>query len=275
MPKIDQREYKMMLRADGFAGDKRARREAVRACWRDFRDRLCAEAIGSGGDLDHAPKDKRRNVQFFDTSDNTLRRDCGLVIRLRRRRDRDGRWDATLKFRSGDRIQSGHLRFRRDGDGKDKYEEDIKSPVGSGRAAFMSLYSRSSTVDAAVRRPRDIGDCLKPFRRLGGLRLPGKAISVAPVGGFAAAETVFEGGTIALPGSAEAECGLIVWTDAAGDPRVPVVAEFSFRYKLGKGKGVRAARRAWRAFECLHADRRWVDPSGRTKTAFVYDLAAA
>jgi len=276
--KVNRREYKMMLHPGCFQGDARTQGKAVEGCWRAFAGMLEREGIDTAGKMSLGKAGKQRQVSFFDTTDHALRRDLGLVFRLRRRRDRKGPWDATLKFRSGDRILTGSHRFRCGNKvtGKHKLEEDIKAPYKSETASFVSLISRSATAEGALRNaPKDIGDCLKSFDRLGSFEFPDTDQPVHAVNGFEASEQVYEGAFVALSDKIKAECGFVIWTNSNGDPSYPAVAEFSFRYELKDGgKDAMAAKSAWRAFETLYGARSWVDPSSKTKTAFVYDDVA-
>ncbi|MCF3639467.1 hypothetical protein LXM94_05740 [Rhizobium sp. TRM95111] len=271
--KLTSREYKLTLHADRFAGDHATCRAAMRAFWADAGRRLTAAGIAALQSPERAEPDKQRDLLFLDTVDKALFRRAGFVYRMRRRTGSDGEWQATLKFRHGDRLLSAAKDYRRRGGGKGgrgKLEEDIKAvPRGEG-PGFWALFSRS--VDAGVddrARIATIGDCLRPFSRLPSVSMPPVGAPVTPVGGLAVVEHVHGGGALSLSDDVEAECALILWW-RKGEATSPIAAEFSFRFALAKGEVEAAvATSAWDAMTALYGSG-WVAPRGTTKTALVY-----
>lgn len=274
---IERREYKMMLHHVNFGGGAKSRNRAAVACWNDFSEMLGQHAITTAGALIPEKPKRQRNVCFLDTKNQTLRRDHGLVFRLRRRRKKSRLWDATLKFRSGDHIQSGHHQFRcRDSvPGKTKYEEDVKASMASKKPMYVPLFSRSATAKKVIEEfPTTLGKCLEHFDQLENFNISDPETPVQQLGYFEATEHVFLGTTIFLPNQAKAECAIVVWTDTPEETAEPLVAEFSFRFDLDKGKGeLDVARSAWDAFTLIYSETNWVNPNGMTKTAFVYEMA--
>lgn len=263
---VTSREYKVMLRPGRFTGPERDLLAAADGLWRAFSRGVGAAAIRIDGALDEVTR--RRLVMFLDTGKHDLGA-RGYILRRRRNVD-DEEDELTLKFRHPDCHVSQDRDMRaRDGHSKTKFEEDIKAP-------FTSLYSFSTTVkDVSLGVDRlgavsnlfpDLAKRLKPLD--GGL-------TVLPIRGFTARETVIGGGILQIGKTpvVDAECALIVWhDDSRPRARKPAVVEFSFRY--GSDAGLYEGATARRAFEVFHLMQarlaRWIDPNSRTKTAFVY-----
>jgi hypothetical protein len=266
--KVVSREYKLMLRANRFAGDERALQSAARAFWRDLSRSVAEIVVGVGGDLGKV--ECSRLITFLDTAE------AGLHARsyiFRERRDlSDDTREVTLKFRHPDRHIAADrvMNARRGKNVRTKFEEDIKGP-------FVTLYSFSTTVQAGGRRTfARLDDVAQLFPDLAG-RLERLSLDepISVVKGFTAREVVLGGGELRLAEKAKAtaESALIVWYDhGRGDDR-PCAVEFSFRYgsKREKYDGT-VSRQAFDVFGHLQTTlRAWVDPRSRTKTAFVYE----
>jgi hypothetical protein len=262
---VQSREYKVMLRPEGFSGDEPAMRKSASAFWRDFRAHIADVVIEAEGELEKI--NTQRLITFFDTSKQLLNRGSYIV---RERVDLEsGVRQVTLKFRHADRFlaQDRTIEPSDPKGARTKFEEDIKAP-------FLSLYSFSTTVPLE-KGPRDLGDLVRQFpdiaERVEDFQ---KSQPLAAVNGFTARELVIEGGTIKIGKhpKVEAECALIVWYDRAGRKDMPVAVEFSYRY--GDDNEVydgAAAGRAFATFTVLQTQlSKWVAPEGRTKTAFVF-----
>ncbi|CDZ47742.1 hypothetical protein [Neorhizobium galegae] len=269
--KLSSREYKLTLHAPEFAGDEAAYRSKAADFWTDTVNRLGETGIGASGKLNLLEPDKQRNVFFLDTPDKALYERSDLVFRMRRPVAAKGDWDATLKFRHGDRLLAGAPAFRlREGRGRGKFEEDVKAVPRSGMPGFWALFSRS--VEAAFgprKKLLTIGDCLAPFEKLDSASLPPLKEKVQTVSGLKVIEHVFEDGWLNLSKKVEAECALILWwkEDKALEP---IAAEFSFRFALDDGEAdAKVVRNAWTAMTALSGSP-FIDPKGRTKTALVY-----
>jgi hypothetical protein len=269
--KLQSREYKLMLHPDKFAGDADERQTAVGGFWNEVRERMVHAGVETSGGLDVMDSAKQRCVLFLDTQDKALYRNCDLVLRLRRPLKSEGRWDATLKFRHGDRLLAEACGVRsRKGDKERKFEEDVKMVPRKGQPGFWALFSHS--VEARYKKnvtPGAVAQCLEPFSGLREDRLPSPELAVVRVGGADITEHVLEGGALHLPGGTEAQCALILWW-REGRPTEPYAAEFSFRFDLNKGRvKEECARSAWTALTSLcHSS--WADPRGPTKTALIY-----
>lgn len=90
---------------------------------------------------------------------------------------------------------------------------------------------------------------------------------------FVGREIVLEGATLLLgKRDIEAECALVLWYDDGEQDTTPVVAAFSFTYgddaEDYRGPVARDAYEVLRLLQDGVGE--WVDPTPRTKTAFVY-----
>ena len=271
--RITGREYKLMLRAAPFRGGEDRRRKAVEECWRSLRRSARIVDVTANGDLKVSNIRKQRLVRFYDTEQQALYRRAGFILRLRRRIDSNGPWDATLKFRNGDWVRAAAQAFEAKSAGKAKFEEDVKTRPAVDGLQFVPLFSRSAdtTIDRA---PTTVGQWLASYKEFGANAFPDPSADLALVRGFEAQEAVFDGAELRLSGEVDAECAIILWSRSDGDPEETVAAEFSVRYDFkAKGRSAKIADRAWGVFAALCGNGEWADPSASTKTAFVYDEA--
>ncbi len=262
---VQSREYKVMLRPEGFGGNEQAMLGAAGAFWRDFRKETAHVVIEAEGDLDKIKT--RRLITFFDTSKQLLN---GSSYIFRERVDLESeKRQVTLKFRHADRFltQDRTMDPSVPQGAKTKFEEDIKAP-------FLSLYSFSTSLPRDE-PSRDLGELARLFpdvaERVEGFR---ESERLAAVNGFTAREQVIEGGSIRIGKhpKVEAECALIVWYDHAGRKDMPGAVEFSYRYgDDDEAYGGTTARRAFEVFTALQTRlAKWVAREARTKTAFVF-----
>jgi hypothetical protein len=262
---VQSREYKVMLRPEGFGGTEQAMLKAAGAFWRDFRTQTAEVVIEAQGELDRVKT--QRLITFFDTPKQLLN---GSSYIFRERVDLEsGKRQVTLKFRHADRFlaQDRTMDPSVAQDARTKFEEDIKAP-------FLSLYSFSTSL-ALDKASRDLAQLAHLFpdiaERVEGFR---ESEPLAAVNGFTARELVVEGGSLRIDKhpKVEAECALIVWYDHAGRKDMPVAVEFSYRYADdAEAYGGTTARRAFQIFNVLQTQlAKWVAPDARTKTAFVF-----
>ncbi|NVP54529.1 hypothetical protein [Mycoplana rhizolycopersici] len=267
---ITSREYKVGLQAGRFGAIGETSTAAVAECWRDLAQILQEGGLPVQGAAKTTDPAKQRNLHFLDTRDLDLFGGRGLLFRLRRPIASKGDWSATLKFRHGDRLLADAEDFRPSGKGELKFEEDVKPVPGAMGASFWALFSRSA--QAKVKSADDLrtlGDCLALFDDIGDLNLPSLETEVLAVGGNMIVEHVFEGLSIVFSDTVTAPCALILWW-RDGEPKMPVAAEFSFRFELEEGRtNPKVARGAWRALRDVAASP-WGDPLGATKTGFIY-----
>jgi hypothetical protein len=263
--KIGSREYKIMLKADRFAGDESQLLAAAQAFWREGTKTFGPAVRFISGDL--AVIKDNRLIRFYDTSDHYLNRNAYI---FRERVDLSGKKrEVTLKFRHPDRFIARHRDMRGNGKSKTKFEEDIKPP-------FQQLYSYSTTqplaADAEIARLRDI---LKLYP---GLRssLTGFTADepLTLVDNFTAREVVIAGSGLHLGKkfNVSASCVLVIWYDHDSRGDTPVVAEFSFKYGDNReAYGGGTVRRAYEAFRLMQTELdEWTDRESKTKTACVY-----
>jgi hypothetical protein len=255
-----------MLQPKRFGEGEQAVLESASAFWRDF----CASAdnigIESTGDLDKIKT--RRLITFFDTAKQHFNR-SNYIFRERQYID-SGEREVTLKFRHADRFvaEDRNMDAAKPKDAQTKFEEDIK-------ASFRSLYSFSTTLATTGKLPRTLGEMARLIPDVAG-RLEGfrRSEPLTPVNDFTARELVIEGASIRLSKQPKvsAECALIVWYDNAGRKSTAVAVEFSYRY--GDKNEEYDGTSTLRAFDTLNLLqmklKKWTDPKGATKTAFVY-----
>lgn len=268
--RVMSREYKIMLRADLFAGDGQQLLKAASEFWHNFKTVVDDIVIDADGDLDKITR--KRTIKFYDTDKHRLRSNDYV---FRERCDIDtGKREVTLKFRHPDRyISQGRNMDARDADrGKTKFEEDIKRP-------FLKLYSFSTkqkipntknvnTMSDPVRLYPDLAEKLDHYE---------EDEEIKVVGDFTARELVITGGEFQISNhpKLESECALIVWYDNVRDDKKPVVVEFSFRYGNERGNYTRnMAQRAYDVFQIIQKKlKSWIDPKSKTKTAYLYGRA--
>jgi hypothetical protein len=276
IPRIDCREYKMML-------DPRPFREAAGALemfWDDVQDLASALGVGVGGQFD-LDKVRHRTITFLDTPDNTLHAN-GLILR-RRGKQNNGKTEYTLKCRDADRyVATGwDVRGAEGLNAELKFEEDIGVP-------FVSRFSRSGTVSLEKSNLRELG---KKLRTLGEaamlfpvLRTLTRDCLPCPidtelrsVNPFKVHELVCKGPELAFtdPDDSErskrAEVALILWRKEKNDR--PVAAEFSFRYSDANEDFSSAVALAAKRLFLVSQQLDWARPEALTKTQYVYKTA--
>ena len=263
---VVSREYKVMLQATKFAGTQKQLLTTARDLWGDFARAVEPFVFKADGTLDTIAK--QRLIVFLDSQAQHLRAG-GYIFRVRRAID-GSQPEVTLKFRHPDRYvaerrQMKSCRIRTE----TKFEEDVKAP-------FVSLYSFSTRGRIARNGvPATLDDVVNLFpdlpKRLG---KTDERLSISEVNGFTARELVITGPMLKIGTTpkVKVECALIVWYDQHGAADEPVAVEFSYRYGNAAGQyGGKVARRAFDIFETMQTDlKTWIDPSPRTKTAFVY-----
>ncbi len=266
MKSINSREYKLMLRASKFNGDREALRDRAHTLWSELAAIIVPHAIAVSGTEE--VEQKRRQVRFLDTREHWLR-SHDYVVRERIDLDKAER-TVTLKFRHADRYisQDRDMKPAEDFEGDMKFEEDIKPE-------FQKVYSFSSnTVVPADTSFDKLGDVADIY--------PGLALAVdefpqdeelETVRGFTAYELVAKGTSFQIRKDPEvpAECSLTIWYADETDDK-PIIAEFSFKYQGDEDSySAKMAQRAYNAFIAIQNNLGdWLDPKSMTKTAFVY-----
>ena len=134
--KVVAREYKVMLRAEQFAGDESKLLDAANEFWEAFTQAINPLDLKTDGSLKEITD--RRIIDFYDTDTPHLLYGNDYIFRVRRDTSTDER-EITLKFRHLDRyIAQDRDMDAREASQEKKFEEDIKSP-------FTVLYSFSTT----------------------------------------------------------------------------------------------------------------------------------
>ena len=264
--KVISREYKVMLRAEKFAGTEQDVLIAAGQLWGEIARIIEPIALKVSGTLDTISK--KRLVSFLDSEARQLWAG-GYIFRVRRSPG-GRRPEVTLKFRHPDRYvaESRQMKSRRIRTSI-KFEEDIKQP-------FVSLYGYSTT--GRVRRkavPTTLEQVSALFPDLSKRIVDMKCSHELEVVGFTAREVVVSGSfvRIGVMPQVSVECALIVWYNEDERSHDPVAVEFSYRYGNPSGRySGKAAKRAFDMFEALQRDlTEWVGLNARTKTACVYD----
>jgi hypothetical protein len=264
---VSSREYKIMLKAQRFAGDEEQVLRAAAQFWDECARTMGPLVLGLLGDLNeiHA----RRAIRFYDTPDRRLN-DNLYIVRERAGLDGNSR-EITLKFRHPDRYIAADrdMRSALNGKVKTKFEEDIKPP-------FQQLYSFSTTVE--VPADHKLGKIKHVVNLFPGFKAAFRGFTddepLGIVEDFTARELVVGGGSLYLGKryDVHASCVLVVWHDHLKEGGVPAVAEFSFKYgDKGETYGGGTVRRAYDAYQALQLKMpEWTDTASKTKTAFVY-----
>jgi hypothetical protein len=266
--KVISREYKIMLNAERFQGDEEQLLKQAAVFWNDFSTAVQDDVLNSRGDLKKIRKSKRRLITFYDTEEQLLN-NGSYVFRERRRVDNGSR-QVTLKFRHLDRYisQGRDMAAGSSAGAESKFEEDIKPE-------FTKLYSHSTSItEPDTQEFNNLGDIAGLFPGLKkGLKSYKAKTPLSLLNGLEARELVITGAELKIgkkPG-VKAECALVSWYDDACDLEKPLVVEFSFRYRDEcECYGVKAARRAFDAFETLQKLAAWIDPDSKTKTKYAY-----
>jgi hypothetical protein len=264
---VISREYKIMLRSKVFAGGDQQLLQVASNFWHDFKQAIDKTVGDKDGNL--AKINNRRTIEFYDTDDHRLNKNS-YIFRKRVNLDTGGQ-EVTLKFRHPDRYLSQDRNMKAaDSDiAKTKFEEDIKP-------AFVTLYSYSTTQKISdTTHLRTMKDVARLYPALSGeVDDYDEHADIEVINGFTAREVVVEGAKfrVGKEPKIESDCALIVWYDDRGDPKKPVVAEFSFRYGNKGGEYEKeVAHRSYTVFQILQEDLpTWIDPDSKTKTAFVF-----
>ena len=264
---VGSREYKIMLKADRFAGDEAAALKAATEFWREGVRVFGPAVLFTSGNLDQVKA--KRLIRFFDTTSQHFNRNAYI---FRERADLDGKErEVTLKFRHPDRYISADrdMGAAKGTKAKTKFEEDIKPP-------FQHLFSFSTSQvippDQNITKIKDV------LRLYPGLTKSLKGFSdeepLSLVDDFTAREIVVSGASMKLgkKHNVSAGCVLVLWYDHAESNGNSVVAEFSFKYgDNGEAYGGGTVRRAYDMFQLLQTRMGdWTDKDSKTKTAFVY-----
>lgn len=266
--KVISREYKLVLKAENFAGAENNLAKKAHVFWSTCKKILKPVIKVINGDLDKMSI--QREIRFYDTCNLSLH-SIDYVFRERKNLLDDEK-EVTLKFRHPDRYisQDRDMLPRKIGKGETKFEEDIKAP-------FLKLYSFSSSQPIA---DDQVFTKLKHIVKL----YPGLASELKEdteeekiflVNELSIQEVVITGAELIICDNprVKAECALIFWYDSKVFEADPIIVEFSFRYGNKKEKYSReAAQKFFDLFMLIQEGMKsWIDSKNATKTGFVYD----
>jgi hypothetical protein len=263
---ITHREFKLLLKPERFP---------TRRALLDF-NKLLAE-IAAKLEVRYEPFDpiesQLRIVQFYDTADQTLRRNR-LIFRIRQLREGgwpDESWEVTFKLRAPELAKAAgfdnsstftHLQ-------KKKFKEEILR--GEAPGTMESIYSNNCILESPqlnVELP--LARLVEAFPHLKGLNLNlDEMMSI--VNGAKVFEIEAKLGNLFFGKHITATATLAVWARPVPDRFEPLVAEFGWSYHpLGDGKGTKGDKAADEFFKAIQLPLKdWI-AAGTTKTALIY-----
>ncbi|MBI4864842.1 MAG: hypothetical protein HY815_31980 [Candidatus Riflebacteria bacterium] len=263
VPRLDSREYKMLLRPDPFEHPRRGAREL----WALVKEVAGNEGVKVTDDPGGLEDPKTRYLLFLDTRPFDLFT-RGFVLRRRQdekfKDDREVTFELTLKFRSADPGQAFDQAVSPDPScgGKTKFEEDVIAQAGSLR----SVFSHSGTVELEEPWMNTLEDYARIFPPLASLSL-GPQARLDRVNDVTVEERVFSPGVLDFGKGPVAGVSIAVWFKNKQDH--PLLAELSYKCKFATAAEaqVEAPRRFLTALQKKLKDRIL---AGQTKTGMVY-----
>jgi hypothetical protein len=263
---ITHREFKLLLKPERFP---------VRRALLEFNDLL--EKTAKKLDVRYEPFDpidsQVRVVQFYDTPDQTLRRN-NLIFRIRQIRDGgwpDESWEVTFKLRhpeltkAADFDSSSTFTHQQ----KKKFKEEILR--GKGIGTMTSIYSNNCVLESPaldLELPLErLAETFPHFQNLG-VDLKQK---MTIVNGAKIFEIEAKLGNFFFGKHTTATATLALWARPVPDRFDPLIAEFGWSYhpyrEKGDGKGDKRADEFFIALQLPLSD--WL-ATGTTKTALIY-----
>jgi len=263
---ITHREFKLLLKAERFS----TRRKLL-----EFNQRL--EDIATKLHVRYEPFDpidaQLRIVQFYDTSDETLRKNR-LIFRIRQLRQAlwpDDSWEVTFKARHADRGQAESFdttsTFPKQE--KKKFKEEILR--GDSPGTITSIYSNNVILESPglnVELPlKKLADALPHLQTLN-LNLDE---TMTIVNGARVFEIESKLGNLFFGHHTTATATLAVWARPVPDKFEPLIAEFGWSYHpVDDEKGKEADRVADQFFKDIQLQLQdWIT-TATTKTAVIY-----
>jgi hypothetical protein len=263
---ITHREFKLLLKPERFP---------TRRALLDF-NKLLAQ-IAAKLEVRYEPFDpidsQLRVVQFYDTPDQTLRRN-DLIFRIRQLRQGgwpDDSWEVTFKLRapelakaSGFDSSSAFTMLQ-----KKKFKEEILR--GDVLGTIKSIYSNNCIVESPdVNAEVPLEKLAEAFPHLQGLNLNlDQQMSI--VNGAKVFEIEAKLGNLFFGKRITATTTLAVWARPVPDRFEPLVAEFGWSYHpVGEGKQTKGDKAADDFFKAIQLPLKdWI-AAGTTKTALIY-----
>ncbi len=264
--RVTHREFKLLLKAERFP---------TRRALLDFNKLL--EEIAAKLHIRYEPFDpidaQLRIVQFYDTSDQTLRKNR-LIFRIRQLRQAlwpDESWEVTFKARHADRktaeafdTTSTFPKLQ-----KNKFKEEILRGDAPGTTA--SIYSNNAIIESPelnVEVPlQKLADALPHLKTLN-LNFDQ---TMTIVHGAKVFEIESKLGNLFFGHHTTATATLAVWARPVPDKFEPLIAEFGWSYHpVDDEKGKEADKVADQFFKDIQLPLKdWIT-SGTTKTALIY-----
>ena len=262
-PKVESREYKLMLKADLFQHNTEAENVG------SFLDnaKVTVEAAINGDATGRESLEKVRDVTFYDTHGTCQLNEVGYIFRERIENEAS---EVTLKFRSPDRYIS---HFEDLSAASPKADTKFEADIGiSSASPFKVVYGHSNTVPnkRTINKMGDINHHFTGFNNGYGFS---DDTELSPVGGLTIREHVYKGREIDL-GSTKAKISVTLWYNGIPtDHQNPVLAEVSFKYKDKSANYTKqVVNNAKASFDALQSLTHWINPDSKTKTKWVYDF---
>jgi hypothetical protein len=263
---ITHREFKLLLKPERFP---------TRRALLDFNAFLETTAAKLG--VRYEPFDpidsQMRSVQFYDTPEQTLRRN-DLIFRIRQLRQGgwpDESWEVTFKLRAPDLTKAAGFDSSSTfpNQQKKKFKEEILH--GDAIGTIVSLYSNNCILESPgldVELPLEkIADAFPHLKRLN-LNLD-QTLSI--VNGAQVFEIEAKLGNLFFGHHTTATATLAAWRRPSLDRFEPLVTEFGWSYHpIDDDKGKAADHVADEFFKAIqHPLKDWI-AGGTTKTALIY-----
>jgi len=264
-PKVESREYKLMLKVDLFQHETEAQNVG------SFLDKAKStiEAATNRNVTGSERLKKIRDVRFYDIQGTCQLNEHGYIFRERIEIE-NGDSEVTLKFRSPDRYISSFEDLSASSSPEDrKLEADIGI---SSTSPFKIVYGHSNTVPNK-RTINKMGDINHHFTGFKNNYHFSNDTELSPVGGLIIREHVYKGREIDLE-QAKGKISVTLWYHGIpSDLQKPVIAEVSFKYEDESANYTKEiVNLAKAAFDALQSLTDWIDPNSKTKTQWVYDF---
>jgi len=264
---LDSREFKILLKAEKFTDS----RNGAETIWKQIK----TFAVSKGfkvSESDDAYSENIREIVFLDTKNLDFFKK-NLIIRKRTKYSGStlsSNYELTIKLRVDDLkdAESSDVSSRDGLDSKSKFEEDIgmsNDIVGSMRSVYsLSNSVKKLTFEQGI-KVKDYCDIFPSLTKAG----INQEEDIYTVNDIVIKEYVYEPGEIKFGAGMKVTAEITVWFKA--DETNPFIAEFSFKYKLGKkiisNESVKACEDFFKTLqpvlsESIH--------SGFTKTKMIY-----
>jgi hypothetical protein len=262
---ITHREFKLLLKPERFP---------VRKALLAFNDFLHENATKLGVKYEQfdAIDSQTRVVQFYDTPDQTLRKNK-LILRIRQLREGgwpDDSWEVTFKCRAEDleqaqKFDSSSIYPQQ----KKKFKEELLH--GDEPASIVSIYSNNCILESPeVDLTLPVGKLAHAFPHVKSLGLD-ETQTLSIVDDAKIFEIEAKLGNLFFGHHTTATATLAVWARPIVDRFEPLVAEFGWSYHpVDDDKGREADANADRFFKAIQVPLRDWLAAGTTKTALIY-----